>query len=274
MDALKPKNDPKEATRIAAQMEQLRKEAAQFVCDEEGKGRTLEEKMPNKSAEGVIDTKTYPTVYFKNSKKGTYVINHNVLKIFIEHCEDITVIVNGKILTAVVEAWRCNNLVVQSAHQIKTIQLDLSKSAKFQFSNRKAFGSLVWQGVEGDISLEFKSDESFNYTTNFGSVKARFPDSDVKMDQFMIRYVPEIDEDKLSEERCIRLKNGFLSTDREAEDWDKRNELAKDRHIANFCKEAGINLNKKQGKKIQPNATCPLCDSGRKYKKCCMNKKK
>ena len=43
--------------------------------------------------------------------------------------------------------------------------------------------------------------------------------------------------------------------------------------MRNFLKESGLTINKKKEKKVQPNAPCP-CESGRKHKKCCMNKVK
>lgn len=72
----------------------------------------------------------------------------------------------------------------------------------------------------------------------------------------------------------MRLKNGFLSTEREAADWDRRNEKARDLFVENFLKEGGIHLNKDKNatKKIPPNSIC-ACGSKKKYKNCCSNKK-
>jgi hypothetical protein len=67
------------------------------------------------------------------------------------------------------------------------------------------------------------------------------------------------------------LANGFLSTDREATDWEKRNTIKKDAYVQDFLKEAGLTLNKSEKKKVPPNDPCP-CGSGTKYKRCCMNK--
>lgn len=64
------------------------------------------------------------------------------------------------------------------------------------------------------------------------------------------------------------MKNGFLSTEREAVEWEKRNEIKKTAYVEEFLKSAGVHLNKsKGGKKVQPNEPCS-CGSGKKFKKC------
>lgn len=83
-------------------------------------------------------------------------------------------------------------------------------------------------------------------------------------DQFIIRFL----EGVLTTEICIRLKNGQLSTEREASKWDHNAEIAKQKYIEHFMKEGGIKFNKAPEKKVLPNAPCP-CGSEKKYKKCC-----
>lgn len=36
-----------------------------------------------------------------------------------------------------------------------------------------------------------------------------------------------------------------------------------------LAEQAGIKIGKKKTEKIKPNETCPKCNSGKKYKKCC-----
>jgi hypothetical protein len=127
--------------------------------------------------------------------------------------------------------------------------------------------------VEG-IEINFASDEVDNMSTGFQHMKELFPDSSKKLDQFIVRFLDleETGTTKLTPERCVRLKNGFLSTEREAIDWERRNEKAKEAYMRNFLKENQLRLNKSAGKKTQPNAKCP-CGSGKKHKKCCMSRK-
>lgn len=96
----------------------------------------------------------------------------------------------------------------------------------------------------------------------------KFPDSVKEIDQYIVRFV----NGAFLEERCIRLKNGFLSTEREAADWERRNEAKKEAYVQKFLKDSGLNLNKSMEKKIPRNSPCP-CGSKKKYKTCCLNKK-
>lgn len=252
-------------------MENLRKETAQVIIGEENQTKTLD--AVDVSTDGKIDFKKVPTVYFKNIKKGNYTIKHTIAKIFIEGCTDLTVTAaeGSSILSSTIEIWRCENVAVNLATQVKTVQLDITKGAKFAYQKKDQFGCVVWQGVSDNIDITFGDDEKSDFSTSFEKANTQWPGSTLEVDQFMIRFVEELGEG-LQQERCVRLKNGFLSTDREADAWDKRNTLAKDRYMENFLKESGIKLNKSSGKKIQPNAPCP-CGSTKKYKKCCKDKK-
>lgn len=265
------KTDKKEQARLHAQIGNLRQQNAQFVLNEEGKTRTLEGKGEEKASEAGLDLKAIPSMYFNQCKNGVYTIDHRTSKILIEGCEDTTIIINGKVLTSTIEVWKCKNMTLVLNTKVKTLQLDIMTGMKCQFRTLDDFQAIVWQDVD-TIGVSFEKQPQFNLNTSFESMLAQFPDSEAKIDQFIIRLVPILGEG-LQPERCVRLKNGHLSTEREAAEWDMRNNAAKEKFKDAFCKEAGITINKKEGKKIQPNAECPLCESGKKYKKCCMNKK-
>ena len=70
----------------------------------------------------------------------------------------------------------------------------------------------------------------------------------------------------------MRLRNGHLSTEREAVDWERRNEQKRNEYVQNFLKQAGISLNRapadRSRPRVKPNQACP-CGSQRKFKKCC-----
>jgi preprotein translocase subunit SecA len=148
----------------------------------------------------------------------------------------------------------------------------MSQNMDINYAQKDHFGSVVWQDVE-DMKITVDGENKHVVDTGFEQMKTKYPDSDPKVDQFIVRYVDELGDEPITE-RCIRLQNGFLSTEREAADWEKRNTLAKEQYMENFLKEAGITLNKKKlvGPKVGRNDACP-CGSGKKYKKCCMNKK-
>lgn len=223
--------------------------------------------------DGAIDLKSIPTVYFKGNKGCTYTVNHRVSKVFIENCEDCHFIFNGTLMTRTIEAWRCTNLKLSAATEVKTLQLDISRNVAVHMKHPDHFGCAVWQNIQGQLSFSFEEAPHHNLDTSFDHVLEKYPDSKLEIDQFIVRFVDELGQG-LQQERGVRLKNGFLSTEREADDWDKRNTLSAERYMNNFLKDGGIHANKKVGeKKIPPNSMCPKCDSGKKYKKCCMNKR-
>ncbi len=67
-------------------------------------------------------------------------------------------------------------------------------------------------------------------------------------------------------ERLIRLANGFPTTEREAREFNRKQEF----NVQQLAKEAGITI----GRKAKPTANIGrndpcVCGSGKKYKKCC-----
>jgi len=263
--------DPKEAQRIQAMMGNAREQNGLIHSNEKDVTVECEDKV-ELSADGSLDIKTIPTVYIKNCENCVYKLKHRVNKVLVEGCKDVTVIIDGKIMTATIEAWKCEGVKFELGSDVKTMQVDMSKNIDIYYTQKDHFASVVWQDVE-DMKITVDGENKHVLETGFDQMKAKYPDSNPQVDQYIVRYVAELG-DELSVERCIRLQNGFLSTEREAADWDKRNTLAKERYMENFLKEAGITLNKKKavGPKVGRNDACP-CGSGKKYKKCCMNKK-
>ena len=107
------------------------------------------------------------------------------------------------------------------------------------------------------------TDINYNLNTGLNQMLIKYPDSDKIVDQFIIRFINE-DENQLTSERCVRLKNGHLSTEREAIEWEKRNNLIKDRYVKDFMKKAGVHLNAdKNIQKLKPNDIC-TCGTNKK----------
>lgn len=235
-----------------------------FIVDQEEKTETFE---TPEGSDGEINLKQVPIVYIKNCKNGNYTFNRRTTKIFIENCENCTVTVNEGVLTNTIEAWKGGKLTLVVNTECKTLQLDILNGVIVSFGKKDWLGALVWNQLK-DLKVEFADSKELVLKTGDEQVKEEYEDS-TSIDQYVIRFL----EGKLTQERCIRLKNGHLSTEREAIEWDKRNTAAKEKYMQAFLKEAGIHLNKSEKLKIKPNDKCPLCDSGKKYKKCCMNKK-
>jgi len=130
-------------------------------------------------------------------------------------------------------------------------------------------GAIIWNQMEG-CAITFRDRKDLDFKTGFKAMKQAHPDSVFETDQFIIRLL----EGQVLQERCVRLKNGYLSTEREAIDWDKRNITKRDAYMQSFLKEAGIHLKKAPGSENEPkpNEKCP-CGSGKKFKRCCQGKK-
>eukprot|EP00457_Paulinella_chromatophora_P009185 gb/GEZN01009241.1/.p1 GENE.gb/GEZN01009241.1/~~gb/GEZN01009241.1/.p1 ORF type:complete len:302 (+),score=55.17 gb/GEZN01009241.1/:36-941(+) len=262
-----PKRDPKEQQKMEAMMGRLKDEKQQnlFIVDQTGKTETFD--APSESQDGVLNLKAVPIVYMKNCKKGNYTFNRRTTKFFIENCEDVTVTVNQNVLTNTIEAWKGGGLTLNVNTDCKTLQLDMLKKVAVTFKQHEHMGCIVWNQLE-DFAVQFADRKDQSVSSGLEEAKKKWQDSN-EVDQFIIRF----HDGKCLEERCIRLKNGHLSTEREAIDWDKRNTTARQKYMDQFMKEAGIHLNKSEGKaKLKPNDPCS-CNSGKKYKKCCMNLK-
>ena len=274
-NAFARKLDPKEQARMNAMFATISKQAFQSINNRANEQLTLPRQ--GESATGdALDLKAIPTLYFKSCNNCHYVIDHRTTKVMIEDCKDTTFTFNNTILTSTLEAWKCNNIAIGTTKQIRTVQLDLNHTLTYTLPSLGELGTIVWNSVEL-LTLNFTAEPQHNLTTGFSHMLPSHPDSNLVTDQFILRPHTPPDSTTAStilHERCIRLKNGFLSTEREAVEWDRKNELLKERFIANFLKDSGLTINKKkaEGKKLSPNDPCE-CNSGKKYKKCCFNKK-
>jgi hypothetical protein len=221
------------------------------------------------AVEGVPETlKDVPAVFFKNCVNSVYTINRRVKNIFADNCSGCSFIVNGLVLTNSFEMWHGQQNSLQLNVPIKTIQLDMINDVHVTYGDWKLFQCIIYNQVER-LALHFLNGPEHDRVTGYAQMLGEYPDSNIT-DQFIVRFV----NGAVSSERCIRLRNGHLSTEREAVDWERRNERAKDDYKAKFLKEAGVHLNrdKKAGPKWGPNQPCP-CGSARKFKKCCSGKK-
>eukprot|EP00808_Paulinella_micropora_P030626 g21990.t1 len=262
-----PKSNPKEQAKMEAMMGRLSDEKQQnlFILDQTGKTEVF--KKPESVSTGELNLKAVPIVYIKNCKGGNYTFDRRTTKIFVENCTDCTIAVNENVLTNTIEAWKGKNLTINLTVECKTIQLDMLDNVKVNYSKVAHLGCLIWNQLE-NFGMSFADSKERSHTSGLKECKAKWEDSN-EVDQFIVR----LHEGKILEERCIRLKNGHLSTEREAIEWDKRNTLARDKYMEKFMKDAGIHLNKSQVQaKLKPNEPCH-CNSGKKYKKCCMNLK-
>jgi hypothetical protein len=260
---VKPKMDPEEQKKYNAMFGQLQQQATISLLNKKG---TTEVIKLEKGEDGT-DLKSTPTLIIKDCNDIKVLVERRTTKILVQNCENISLTLNHKLLTNTLECWRGSNVTLNINVQLKTMQLDLLQNVEVNFLKAEDFGSLIWNSIE-DTKITFADHPSFNTTTGLAERKTVLPDS-TEVDQFIVRIV----EGRLLNERCVRLKNGFLSTEREAVDWEKRNDLARERYMSKFMKEAGIALNRDENKNEQaPNSKCN-CGSGKKYKVCCKGKR-
>jgi len=135
----------------------------------------------------------------------------------IERCKNCKITLSGKILTSVVEVWKCENFVLTVDTQIGTLQLDLCQNLTINYTKKEHFASLIWAGIY-DLHINFLDDSSLNIATGFEQMRKLYTDINDKFDQFIIRFI----NGKVVSEQIIRLENGFPTTKREADAFDKR----------------------------------------------------
>lgn len=163
---------------------------------------------------------------------------------------------------------------------IYTVQIDICTDIKLVFEKKDDYHQIVWAGVE-NLTVEFNRTPEHNLVTGLEQMKLAYPDLTLsdQIDQFIIRFLAD---GKLTPEIIVRLKNGYPTTNREADEWDaaqaRKEEVTEEqiRKMLDLAPQMGINNIGKvdaDGKKakVKVNDPCP-CGSGMKYKKCCERK--
>ena len=84
--------------------------------------------------------------------------------------------------------------LLQVNTEVKTLQLDLlSGTCVVNWKRAELFfgGSLVWQSVEA-LSVNFADAAQHDLRTGFAAMLALLPDSDVNIDQFIVRFLGKV----------------------------------------------------------------------------------
>ncbi|XP_049849902.1 uncharacterized protein LOC126320452 [Schistocerca gregaria] len=213
-------------------------------------------------------------LFFKNCSDSNYTVSTVCTKVLVENCDNVTIMLNEKVMTNIVELWKCKDVTIHIDTAIYTIQLDICNNVKLLFSHKDNYHQVVWAGVD-DLSIEFQKASEHNMQTGLRQMKEIYTDLNDEIDQFIIRFL----DDKLTSEQVVRLSNGYPTTKREADEWDaqqaKKDEAAEDRvrKMLDLAPQLGIHnfgLQKSAKGKVGRNEPCP-CGSSLKYKKCCAN---
>jgi len=171
----------------------------------------------------------HATIYFKECTDCNFTVFSKCTKVLIEKCKNTSVTFTGKIMTSVVEIWKCDNFTFNIGTQIMTLQLDLCHGVNLIFSQKSFLNSIVWAGIY-DLKMSFTDSPTDDLSTGFLQMKELYPDINDQFDQFIVRW---LDDGKgqllLKSEKIIRLANGFPTTEREATEWDAKSKANKEK---------------------------------------------
>jgi hypothetical protein len=209
------------------------------------------------------------TLYFKQCSDCEFVVDAMCTKIFIEGCQNLKIKVNERVITQTLEVWKCDAVDIDLNTKIQTVQLDLIKGARVNFSSKEHFNRLIWSAVD-DLRLTFADASEHVLETGVQQMLASNANL-TQHDQFIVRLVPNklSGQEQLLNEVIVRLENGFPTTEREARVFEERQE----QNLQKLAKELlgkDIVLGKKKDDKpkVGRNDSC-TCGSGKKFKKCC-----
>lgn len=234
--------------------QRLAKPSTLLIVDKENVTETItEEKCPDQNA----------TVIFRKLKNCTFTLDARCTKIMFEYCENSTIVLNNKVITAVGEVWRCTGCTIKCNTSMKAFQMDHCSDMTLGYSKRENFHQVVWAACNR-FHVLFDDISGSNMTVGMEEMKKIHPDVKEDVDQFIMRFVGG----KLLCELIVRLENGFPTTEREAAEWDREQEA----RVQQLAKDAGITISKKKTEvKVGRNDPC-TCGSGKKFKNCCINK--
>jgi len=250
--------DAKEARKAQAQLGNAKEQEIYPVANQKGQTILVKDAL-----------KPEHTLLIKGCEDCTIEVRGRCTKIMIEGCRRTKIHLHSRILTNIVETWKCVDSLLDIQAEVKTLQLDLCRKLETKFSTRSMLPNIVWAGVY-DLSIAFDDEPTATpHVTGFDHMKPEYPDLNPIHDQFIIRLM----KDEIVSEQIVRLANGYPTTEREAQEFDTattKNEKNAEEFVRNRLKESGINLGKKKptGPKVGRNDPCP-CGSTKKSKNCC-----
>lgn len=250
--------DPREARKAQAQLGNAKEQEIYPVLNQKGQTVLVKEELKQEN-----------TLFIKGCEDCTIEVRGRCTKVMIEGCRRTKIHLHSRILTNIVETWKCSDVLLNIQAEVKTLQLDLCRKLETKFSTRTMLPNIVWAGVY-DLSIAF--DDEPNTTplvTGFDHMKPNYPDLNPIYDQFIMRLL----KDEIVSEQVVRLANGYPTTEREAQEFDtqtEKNEKNAEEYIRKRLKDSGITLGKKKatGPKVGRNDPCP-CGSNKKSKNCC-----
>lgn len=213
------------------------------------------------------------TLYLKNLTDSIIHVHTTCTKIFVESCTNMNLVFADRIITSTVEIWKCSNVQMEIGTSVQTLQVDMCQNVKCSYKSTEHFNRVIWSQCE-DLALHIVDNDEHKLETG-STLEAKNAPPAIKInpetDQFIVRLLPhkKTEKVKLCNELVVRLDNGFPTTEREAKEFEIRQEenlqkMARDLLGDNVI----INKKKSDAPKVGRNDPC-TCGSNKKFKKCC-----
>ncbi|KAF9100281.1 hypothetical protein BGX29_009291 [Mortierella sp. GBA35] len=155
-------------------------------------------------AHEVIEVEDRKALYLLKCEDCEYTIQGKPIKISIENCKNLTIKIEGKVLTGTVDVWKSENINLDFDRSVSVFQLDSIETITIKLPDAEYFGSMIWAGVN-NITLNLGAD---THSLSYSQLQARNPALRPDTDQFKTTIV----DGSIRTEAIVRLDNGYPMT--------------------------------------------------------------
>ncbi|KAF9572432.1 hypothetical protein EC968_009910 [Mortierella alpina] len=153
----------------------------------------------------VIEVQDRKALYILQCENCVYTVQGRPIKISVENCKNVTLKIEGKVLTGTVDVWKGENITMEFETCIAVLQLDNIQSITIKVPEAEYFGSMFWAGVE-DINLHFGEEK---HTLNYGDLQKKNPELESATGQFKTTVALD---GSLKTQAMVRLESGYPAT--------------------------------------------------------------
>ncbi|KAG0297461.1 hypothetical protein BGZ96_006417 [Linnemannia gamsii] len=157
-----------------------------------------------KNAVETIEVQDRKALYLLKCEDCEYIIQGKPIKISIESCKNLTIKVEGKVLTGTVDIWKSESINLDFDRSVSVFQLDSIQTITIKMPEAEYFGSMIWAGVD-NITLNL-GDETHNLS--YSQLQARNAALRPDTDQFKTTIVGG----SIKTEAIVRMDNGYPMT--------------------------------------------------------------
>ncbi|KAG0049703.1 hypothetical protein BGZ83_005474 [Gryganskiella cystojenkinii] len=152
----------------------------------------------------VLEVEDRKALYLLQCENCVYTVQGKPIKLSIEKCKNLTIKIEGKVLTGMVDIWKSENIILDFDRSVSVFQMDNIKTISIRMPDAEHFGSMVWAGVE-DIKLHLGDDV---HELSYSQLQVRNPELRPETDQFKTTFV----NGSAKTEAIVRLENGYPAT--------------------------------------------------------------